>query len=284
MEKLVYQSVILFLVVLLYPGSSSLSIQNKCEYSTYENDEVEKEAKAKLAPLVGKTFKSHDSLDGADYDYTVGICTNPRSDKPDGAVTQSKIKNGKVDMDDQATRVIGSLKNVHIMSGTDWVYLEYRDGENYGSHCQKEPKRSIIILTCDPNVGDEDAKMVFIHEQTQKSEQCYYLFEMKHQAICPSGVSSGGLSVGSILVIVFFTVAGVYLLVGFLYSRFILGHKGMAQIPNYEFWQDFGNLTADGCDLVCRSGRRHSVGGLGGIGDDQLDSEEVIRDENLLPM
>ena len=42
----------------------------------------------------------------------------------------------------------------------------------------------------------------------------------------------------------FITLSGAYLLVGFLYTRFILGNKGMDQIPNYEFWQDFGNLTA----------------------------------------
>ena len=42
----------------------------------------------------------------------------------------------------------------------------------------------------------------------------------------------------------FVSVGSVYLLVGFLYSRFVLGAKGIDQIPNYEFWKDFGNLQA----------------------------------------
>ena len=43
--------------------------------------------------------------------------------------------------------------------------------------------------------------MVFIEEEKEKATHCYYLFEMRHKAVCP-GVSSGGLSVGSILLIV----------------------------------------------------------------------------------
>jgi hypothetical protein len=30
----------------------------------------------------------------------------------------------------------------------------------------------------------------------------------------------------------------------FLYQRLVLGAKGKEQIPNYSFWQDFGNLQA----------------------------------------
>ena len=46
------------------------------------------------------------------------------------------------------------------------------------------------------------------------------------------------------LVFRFFSLAGVYLIGGFLYKRFVLGAKGVDQIPNYEFWEDFGNLQA----------------------------------------
>ena len=36
----------------------------------------------------------------------------------------------------------------------------------------------------------------------------------------------------------------VYLLLGFLYQRYIAGAKGLEQIPNYDFWRDFGSLQA----------------------------------------
>ena len=36
----------------------------------------------------------------------------------------------------------------------------------------------------------------------------------------------------------------MYFIGGFLYKRFVLGAKGLEQIPNYKFWEDFGNLQA----------------------------------------
>ena len=42
----------------------------------------------------------------------------------------------------------------------------------------------------------------------------------------------------------FFSLAAVYFVGGFLYKRFAMGAKGLEQIPNYRFWEDFGNLQA----------------------------------------
>jgi hypothetical protein len=42
----------------------------------------------------------------------------------------------------------------------------------------------------------------------------------------------------------FIVVVILYGLLGFLYQRLVLGAKGKEQIPNYSFWQDFGNLQA----------------------------------------
>ena len=39
-------------------------------------------------------------------------------------------------------------------------------------------------------------------------------------------------------------MGSIYLILGFLYQRFIVGAKGMEQIPNYKFWRDFGSLQA----------------------------------------
>ena len=36
----------------------------------------------------------------------------------------------------------------------------------------------------------------------------------------------------------------VYLLLGFLYQRFVVGAKGLEQIPNFTFWMNFGSLQA----------------------------------------
>ncbi|XP_059164353.1 cation-dependent mannose-6-phosphate receptor-like [Physella acuta] len=89
------------------------------------------------------------------------------------------------------------------MLGTDWLFLEYRGGDRYTSHCGTENKRTAIMISCDENVDDNTAKMTFIEEKKAKTDSCYYLFELKHQAICSkySSTSSSGLSVGSIIVI-----------------------------------------------------------------------------------
>ena len=42
----------------------------------------------------------------------------------------------------------------------------------------------------------------------------------------------------------FITVVGLYLIGGFIYQRLVVGAKGWEQLPNYSFWQDFGNLQA----------------------------------------
>ena len=39
-------------------------------------------------------------------------------------------------------------------------------------------------------------------------------------------------------------VGSIYLILGFLYQRLVVGAKGMEQIPNYNFWRDFGSLQA----------------------------------------
>lgn len=78
-------------------------------------------------------------------------------------------------------------------------------------------------------------------------------------------------------------VLSLYLILGCAYMRFVLHAKGKEQCPNYSFWQDFGNLQADGCDLVCRSKTSSGSRSYKGIGDDQLEGEED-KDDHLLPM
>jgi cation-dependent mannose-6-phosphate receptor len=250
---------------------------NSCTFDKYKNQESLNEAKKRLAPLIGKKYPS---IESPEWQFEVGICTSV-GDKADTAVLQKKMKNGEAT---QESHILGSLTDTHVILGTDWIMLEYRQGETYTGHCNNEPKRAVIMITCDRDADDSSTSMVYMEEEKTKTEQCYYLFEMKHQAVCPVVSSSASLSVGTILIIVFVSVVGVYLLVGFAYSRFVLRAKGVEQIPNYEFWKDFGNLQADGCDFLCRSKGRRRSSHFGGIGDDQLDTAEEIQDDNLLPM
>ncbi|XP_046562517.1 cation-dependent mannose-6-phosphate receptor-like [Haliotis rubra] len=227
----------------------------------------------KLKPFIGKSYQVTDPSDK--YIYTVAVCGSVGGLDGVGAI-QTTVKKPK------STVILGKYKNADIISGTDWLYLEYLDGENYKSHCGHEGRRAVIMFTCDESISDLHAEMIILEENNNKTNDCYYLFELSHQDICPARPSSN-LSLGSIFIIVLFSLIAVYLFFGFLYQRFALGAKGMEQIPNYSFWVDFGNLQADGCNFVCRSGENRGPRTYKGVGDDQLDDTEE-RDDHLLPM
>lgn len=118
--------------------------------------------------------------------------------------------------------------------------------------------------------------------EDREREDCFYLFEMDTSAVCPALESK--LSAGSIILIVGVCLVAAYLIGGFLYQRLIVGAKGMEQIPNYAFWAEFGNLTADGCDFVCRSRSREEPNTYRGVATEPVVEEPEERDDHLLPM
>ncbi|NP_001088864.1 mannose-6-phosphate receptor (cation dependent) S homeolog [Xenopus laevis] len=138
----------------------------------------------------------------------------------------------------------------------------------------------MVMISCSKKTLGGDFTVV--QEERNKSRECFYLFEMDSSLACPPEESH--LSVGSILLIVFAVLVAVYIVGGFLYQRFVVGAKGMEQFPNITFWQELGNLMADGCDFVCRSRPRTSDTAYRGVGDDQLAEEPEERDDHLLPM
>lgn len=121
-----------------------------------------------------------------------------------------------------------------------------------------------------------------VSEERGKVQDCFYLFELDSSLACPPEVSH--LSVGSVLLVTFASLVAVYIIGGFLYQRLVVGAKGMEQFPHLAFWQDLGNLVADGCDFVCRSKPRNVPAAYRGVGDDQLGEESEERDDHLLPM
>ena len=68
-------------------------------------------------------------------------------------------------------------------------------------------------------------------------------------------------------------VGSIYVILGFLYQRYVVGAKGMEQIPNYNFWRDFGSLQAVSFLVTLYSTMyplgegvlRHTNGGGGGV-------------------
>lgn len=271
-----------FIVFLCGLWGLPLMVDAKCKFPRYPNLTVVNQIYKRLAPIDQKKFLAYDAINK--YHYNVGICT-PVSNSPnedDAGVTQIQLDSSGYLVQ---THVVGKISNVQIMAGTNWVLLEYLGGESYKNYCKGSSRQATIMIICDENASSDNPKFRVIEENRNKTNDCYYLFEMSHNCVChKEPFITVGLSTGSIIVIVFLCAVFVYLVGGFMYMRFVLGAKGYEQIPNYGFWQDFGNLLSDGCNLVCRSGNQGQPKTYKGIGDDQLQDDDDERDEHLLPM
>lgn len=251
-------------------------IVDDCVLTGEKKSPAEQALLQRLAPLKNKKFETNIKEGDDSYTYTFVMCgrvNTSSSTSANAGLVQTKA--GSTDV-----AVIGRINDTHILSGTDWIMLFYKSGDKYDSHCDKEPRKAMIMISCNKNtLGDG---FTIINEERNKSKDCFYLFEMDSSLACPAEESH--LSVGSILLIVFAVIIAVYIIGGFLYQRFVVGAKGIEQFPNITFWQEFGNLVADGCDFVCRSRPRSSETAYRGVGDDQLAEEPEERDDHLLPM
>lgn len=67
-----------------------------------------------------------------------------------------------------------------------------------------------------------------------------------------------GLSVGSILLIIFFVFTGIYFIGGIIALKSLRGATGWEMIPNYTFWQEVSSLVKDGIAYTFNCCRIHS--------------------------
>lgn len=241
----------------------------KCK--EFSKSPSEQKALKRLAPLAHQNFTVKTQNGTEDYTYVFGFCEDA------GGVSGA----GVIQIDNkQKTTIIGKYTEVQAIGGSDWVMLIYRNGEKYDGHCSQEPRKAITMISCNRNVDKGNLKVAL--EDRDRNEECFYLFEMDSSAVCPPLESK--LSAGSITLIIGFCLLAVYLIGGFLYQRLVVGAKGMEQFPNYAFWVEVGNLSADGCDFVCRSRNREEPPAYRGLATEPLEEEPEERDDHLLPM
>jgi len=244
------------------------------EYNTKERfDNVRKGSPDTLTTRFVHHY--HKTGDGEEYEYSLKFCGVNNS-----IAVKQVDKEGK-------TRIISKHDGASVLIGAeDWLFVQYKHGEKYGNHCYGKPKQSWISIRCED--GGEKPSLKVIEEARfnnhDKSKHpdtiCYFLFEYNHPAACsPHKKSLSGGAVFMIIILVFFSS---YLVLGFIYQRFILRATGLEQIPHYSFWRKLGNLSADGCDFVCRT--KPPPNTYKGISNDlDLESSDDDRD-GLLPM
>ncbi|XP_006012374.1 cation-dependent mannose-6-phosphate receptor [Latimeria chalumnae] len=243
-----------------------------CTLLGKEGSTTERALLKKLEPLMPLSFETKGGVSQDEtYTYKFRVC-RAAGNSSDSGLVQIDKKNHET--------VVGRFSQTHLIGGSDWIMLIYEHGDEYKDHCNKEARKAMVMISCnEKTLGDAFTVVI---EEREKNEDCFYLFELDSQVACPLVMKH--LSVGSILLIVTFSLVAVYIVGGILYQRLVVGAKGMEQFPNYSFWQNLGNLTADGCDFVCRSKPRNAPAAYRGVGDDQLGEETDERDDHLLPM
>ncbi|XP_061180312.1 uncharacterized protein LOC133188845 [Saccostrea echinata] len=80
-----------------------------------------------------------------------------------------------------------------------------------------------------------------------------YALIFKGKYACPR-TASAGISAGSILIIIFFSLLVVYLIGGVLFQIFVKKNSGKNAIPNSNFWFGLPGLIKDGVFLIIRRG------------------------------
>ncbi|XP_062847540.1 cation-dependent mannose-6-phosphate receptor [Trichomycterus rosablanca] len=257
-----------FLSVLV-AGTLSSENTKRCKLMT--ESPSERQVLSLLEPLTNQNFSFEDSNHKETYTYVFQVCGDADGMKDAGLVQSNK----------DGTQVrIGNYTSAQAIKGSDWVMLIYTGGTKYHEHCSGEERRAIIMISCDRTKASTPLSAVL--ENRERDKQCFYLFEMDSSAVCP--VIESKLSIGSILLIVGICCLAVYLIGGALYQRLVLGAKGVEQFPHYTFWSEIGNLSADGCDFVCRSrGSRQEAPAYRGVTTEPLEEPEE-RDDHLLPM
>uniref|UniRef100_A0A4W5QN57 Cation-dependent mannose-6-phosphate receptor n=1 Tax=Hucho hucho TaxID=62062 RepID=A0A4W5QN57_9TELE len=258
-------------LVLLVCGGRASDDTKRCKL--FSESPAERKVLSLLEPLGNKTFSVATTSGKESYTYQFRVCGDAGKTVGAGLVQINHT-------DDKFETVLGLYTATRAIGGSDWVMLIYSNGTRYDTHCSKEMRKAIVMISC--NRGVEMGKLEVVLEERERETDCFYLFELDSSAVCPALPSQ--LSSGSIILIIGFVLLSVYLICGFLYQRLIVGAKGLQQFPNYVFWTQVGNLAADGCNFVCRTqGPEAEPPTYRGVSTEPEEEPEE-RDDHLLPM
>ncbi|XP_027004557.1 cation-dependent mannose-6-phosphate receptor [Tachysurus fulvidraco] len=268
MAQLICWRLLAFFVLM---ATSEQASENTKRCRLVQENVSERKVLSFLEPLTNQSFTATTKVGNEEYTYVFQVCGDADGMK-DAGVMQRDKEGKKV--------LIGNYSLTQAVRGTDWILLFYLGGEKYHEHCKQESRKAMIMISCDRTKTAGQLSVVL--EDRERVTDCFYLFELDSSAVCPEIESR--LSTGSILLIVCCSCLAVYLICGFLYQRLIVGAKGVEQFPNKGFWSEIGNLSADGCDFVCRSrGSREEPPTYRGVTAETLEEPEE-RDDHLLPM
>ncbi|CAM1304474.1 M6PR (predicted) [Pycnogonum litorale] len=243
----------------------------------------------RLNPLRGERFVVWKIANSQriSYKFDIGICTSA-SHINDSTFDVGALQT--VDKPHEESVELGKFTNTSLSCGTNWIMIKYLEGDKYQNVCNSVKRSVTIMITCNQYILKGRMHLLEAY-MPNVSDSCYYMFQFESKVACDGYEEHRSISSGSIFCILFFSGIGIYLLFGFLYQRCIVGAKGYEQCPNFSFWQEFGELQADGCDFICRWGNRNSHCEYKGIDNDLRHNTSLIddddssdQDESLLPV
>jgi len=121
------------------------------------------------------------------------------------------------------------------------IYLSYWGNQE----CSPGQRLGILINNwCDAGVSEAQIYAVKVYDGTD----CLSVIDVKSKHGCPYKKSSGGLSIGSILLITLTVLVFVYVVGGMVYRYRFKQATGLDMVPNRELWfTNIPNLVKDGC-------------------------------------
>ncbi|XP_062518174.1 cation-dependent mannose-6-phosphate receptor-like [Corticium candelabrum] len=149
-------------------------------------------------------------------------------------------------------------ENIAYLAGTESSAVFSGSAETgdlnvtYSATTSGTTRTSVVHLMCDKTLSLSQSKFTYVNQKQVSATTTYY-FVLTSRCCCPnlcqhapSSSGGGGLSVGSILLIVFFSLIFVYIIGGLLYLKFVRGASGVELIPNYSFWMLLPGLIKEG--------------------------------------
>ncbi|XP_078703453.1 uncharacterized protein LOC144928647 [Branchiostoma floridae x Branchiostoma belcheri] len=86
-----------------------------------------------------------------------------------------------------------------------------------------------------------------------------YSFQLSSPCACPGagpGCAGGGLSGGSVFLIILVVLVAVYVIAGAIFMKFFKGAQGSEVIPNIAFWKSLPGYVKDGVFFILSPCRR----------------------------
>lgn len=138
--------------------------------------------------------------------------------------------------------VIGLKSTAYFSKDGNSIALKYTDG-NFGG------RASIVHLICDPTATEPQ----FSAKGETSPQSKNYEMTLTAKEVCPvdhggggGGGGGGGLSIGDVLLIIFFVSIICYLVIGIVINIFVRKQSGTDAIPNRGFWTTLPGLVKDG--------------------------------------